>query len=66
MLDVRISLRTLRAELNVSQEKFAQLINMPLSTYRKKEIGVSSFTLQEAYIISKISNKSIDEIFFDI
>lgn len=63
MPDIKISLRTLRAELNVTQEKFAKLISMPLSTYRKKEAGESPFTLDEAYLIAKISNKSVDEIF---
>lgn len=63
MPEVRISLRTLRSELDVNQAQFAKLINMPLSTYRKKETGESPFTLEEAYRISKIAKKSIDEIF---
>lgn len=64
MPDIKISLRKLRVELNVNQEKFAELINMPVSTYRKKENGESPFTLNEAYCISKVCNKSVDEIFF--
>jgi DNA-binding XRE family transcriptional regulator len=64
MPDVRISLRTLRAELNVTQEKFAKLIEMPLSTYRKKEKGESPISLDEAYLIASMSNKSVEEIFF--
>ena len=64
MPDIKISLRMLRAELDVTQEKFAELINMPLSTYRKKEKGESPFTLKEAYSIAKACNKSVDEIFF--
>lgn len=63
MPEIRISLKKLRAELDLSQEKFAKLIDMPTSTYRKKEKGESSFTLEEAYKISKMVNKSIDEIF---
>lgn len=64
MPDIKISLRMLRAELDVNQEKFAELINMPVSTYRKKENGESKFTLNEAYCIAKVCNKSVDEIFF--
>ena len=63
MPDVRISLRTLRSELDVNQEQFAKLINMTLSTYRKKERGESHFTLEEAYRIAKVAHKSIEEIF---
>lgn len=66
MPDIKISLRKLRAELDISQEKFAELINMPVSTYRKKEKGESQFTLNEAYHIAKTCNKSVDEIFFEI
>ena len=36
----------------------------PISTYRKKENCESKFTLEEAYRISKIADKSIEEIFF--
>jgi len=61
--DVRIRLRRLRAELDLTQKEFAKLINMSISTYRKKETGESPFTLKEAYLIAKIANKSIDEIF---
>lgn len=64
--EVRISLRMLRSELDVNQEQFAKMINMPFSTYRKKEAGKSPFTLEEAYRIAKITKKSIDEIFFKV
>lgn len=63
MPDIKISLKVLRAQLNVTQEEFAKLINMPTSTYRKKENGESSFSIEEAYRIAKIANKTIDEIF---
>ena len=64
MTDIRIKLRTLRSTLDVTQEQFAKLINMPLSTYRKKEKGLTPISLDEAYKISEVSNKSIEEIFF--
>lgn len=66
MPEVRISLRMLRSELDVNQAQFAKMINMPFSTYRKKESGESPFTLEEAYRIAKITKKSIDEIFFKV
>lgn len=64
MTDVRIKLRTLRSALDVTQEQFAKLINMPISTYRRKEAGLTPINLDEAYKIAEVSNKSIEEIFF--
>lgn len=64
MPDIRISLRTLRAELDATQQEFAKLIQMPLSTYRKKERGETSITIEEAYSIAQATNKSVEEIFF--
>lgn len=64
MPDTKKSLRVLRAELQLTQEEFAKLLNMPVSTYRKKESGESKFTLDEVYQISKIANKTVEDIFF--
>lgn len=65
MIEIKKSLRVLRAELGLTQEEIAKLINMPLSTYRKKENEESQFTLQEAYSIANVTSKSIEEIFFN-
>lgn len=64
MPDIKKNLRVLRAELQLTQKEFAKLINMPLSTYRKKEKGETNFTIEEAYVIAKSVSKSVDEIFF--
>ncbi len=64
MPNIKVSLKKLRAELDINQTDFAKLIDMPVSTYRKKEAGESPFTIYEAYKIANISNKSVDEIFF--
>lgn len=64
MPEIKRTLRVIRAELGVSQKEFAKMINMPFSTYQKKESGRSQFTLEEAYIISSMLNKNIDELFF--
>lgn len=63
MPDIKKNLRVLRAELQLTQKEFAKLINMPLSTYRKKEKGETNFTIEEAYVIANIASKSVDEIF---
>lgn len=62
--DIKKNLRRLRVELDLTQKEFAKLIDMPLSTYRKKEKGETNFTIEEAYIIASAASKSIDEIFF--
>ena len=64
MPDIKKNLRRLRVELDLTQKEFAKLIDMPLSTYRKKEKGESNFTIEEAYTIASATSKSIDEIFF--
>ena len=64
MPNVKKNLRVLRAELQLTQDEFARMINMPISTYRKKESGETKFTLEEVYLISQIAGKTVDEIFF--
>ena len=60
---IKKNLRRLRGELDLTQKEFAKLIDMPLSTYRKKERGETYFTIEEAYTIANAVSKSIDEIF---
>ena len=57
-------LKGLRVEHNLTQEEFASWINMPISTYRKKELGQSQINLDEAYKISQLFGESIEDIFF--
>lgn len=50
--------------MGLTQQELADKIKMPLATYRKKEQGESKFNIEEAYILSKLCGKSIEEIFF--
>ena len=50
MINLR-RLRGLRVEHDLTQEEFASWIGMPISTYRKKELGLSPLQLEEAYKI---------------
>ena len=63
MINLR-RLRGLRVEHDLTQEEFASWIGMPISTYRKKELGVSPIQLEEAYKISQLLGESIEDIFF--
>ena len=58
-------LKAARVELGLTQVEIAKLLEMPTSTYRKKEQGYSEFTVSEALKVSKILNKKIEEIFFN-
>lgn len=58
-------LKAARIEIGLTQIKLAELIKMPISTYRRKETGESEFTINEALKISKVLDKNIEEIFFD-
>ena len=63
MINLR-RLKGLRVEHDLTQEEFASRIGMPISTYRKKELGVSPIQLEEAYKISQLLGESIEDIFF--
>ena len=43
LTDIKKNLRRLRVELDLTQKDFAKLIDMPLSTYRKKEKGENNY-----------------------
>lgn len=50
-------MRNLRAEMTrreLTAERVATLINMPVSTFYKKLQGRSEFTIPEAFAISKV------------
>lgn len=53
----------LRKESKISQETMAELLGINTSTYSKKENGKSDFKLNELFIIARLFNKRLDEIF---
>ncbi|MGX9756225.1 helix-turn-helix transcriptional regulator [Clostridioides difficile] len=58
-------LKAVRVEVGLTQKQLAELIKMPLSTYRKKEQGQTQFTIKEAGKIACILNRNPTEIFFN-
>ncbi|MFN1873250.1 helix-turn-helix transcriptional regulator [Clostridioides difficile] len=56
-------LKAVRVEIGLTQKQLAELINMPLSTYRKKEQEQTQFTIKEASKIAYVLNKNPTEIF---
>jgi len=56
-------LAAIRRYHDISQEKMANYLNITTRTYINKENGVSEFRLSEIFKISKLFNRSIEEIF---
>lgn len=63
MLKTNKNLKISRVKAGMSQKEFAKLIDMPVSTYRKKEYNVKSFTLDECEKIRGILNIDPMKIF---
>jgi putative transcriptional regulator len=61
---VNRELKVLRCIKELNQVDIAKALNITASSYNRKENGKQQFLLYEAMIISKIFNKSIEEIFF--
>ena len=59
-------LKVLRAQYDYTQDDLANYLNIASSTYHNKEVGKSDFTLSECKKISKLFNKSLDEIFHSL
>ncbi|MDU7966082.1 helix-turn-helix transcriptional regulator [Paraclostridium sordellii] len=57
------NLKGIRVSRGLTQGDLAKLINMPRSTYIKKENEKSYFNIKEAMKLSKVLNLSIDYIF---
>lgn len=59
------SLIKLRTEKDLSQEQFAELINISISSYRNKENGNVEFRLSEMFRIARFFGRNVDDIFLD-
>ena len=64
-MKANLKLKVLRQSKGLSQEDMARKINMPTTTYVKKETGKTKFYIDEAYLISKILERDIEDIFFN-
>ena len=51
---MKLKVKAIRANLNMSQKEFADILGMSLSTKKKKEQGISPWLFEE---IVKIANK---------
>lgn len=58
-------LKGLRVMKGLTQDDMAELLNISVKTYSRKESGNSDFTLTESKTIADLFEKTIDEIFFN-
>lgn len=60
-----VKLKKIREQFGYTQQEMATKLGYnSKSTYNQKEKGIRKITVEEAHEISKIFNKSIEEIFF--
>lgn len=59
------NLKSARIKFGDTQQDLAKYLGITINTLNLKENGKYKFTLDEALMISKRYNKTIEEIFFD-
>ena len=59
------NLKSARIKFGDTQQDLAKYLAITINTLNLKENGKYKFTLDEALMISKRYNKTIEEIFFD-
>lgn len=63
-MGINYKLKLLRSKNDISQKQIADMLNMTVSAYNRKERGTRSFTISEAGKLAKFFNTTIEEIFF--
>ncbi len=58
------TLKRLRCEKNLTQADMGAIIGIGRSAYTNKEVGLRKFSVEEAYAIASIFDRSIEEVFF--
>jgi transcriptional regulator with XRE-family HTH domain len=60
--NMKLKVKAIRVNMNLTQKELADILQMPLSTYQKKENGISPWLYKEIVEIGKIANVDISEI----
>ncbi len=63
MRNVQIKLYELRKNADLTQIQLAKKLGISANQYGKKERGQQEFTQDEMFLLSKLFNKSISDIF---
>lgn len=56
-------LMLLRKENRITQRKMAELLEVDVTTYQNKESGKTKFNVDEMFVISKLFNLPMEQIF---
>lgn len=57
------NIKKFRLEIGLTQERVAEILRMPKSTYASKENGQRRFSVEEAIELSEVLKKEIRDIF---
>lgn len=57
-------LKGLRVEKGLTQSDIAEYLKISKNSYHRKETGSNEFSLNEAYKLSLLFEKTLEEIFF--
>jgi putative transcriptional regulator len=60
---MQTKLYELRKEKKMTQAQISKLLNISRTSYGKKERGIQPFNADEMFILAKMFNKTMDEIF---
>lgn len=60
---MQVKLIILRKECDVTQQELADYLNITLKTYCNKEQGISKFTCDEMFALSRYFGKVLEDIF---
>ena len=63
-MDPRLKLKALRQQYDLNQKEMAEILDMPLGTYRKKEQGATEFKESEINKIISCFDIKYEDIFF--
>lgn len=58
-------LKGLMTEKNITQQELAEILEMSITTLNFKINGKSDFSIKEAKKVSKLFDKTIEEIFYN-
>lgn len=60
----REKIKELRVKNNKKSKEIAELLNIDVTTYSKKEAGERKISLKEAKVLADYYNTSIEDLFF--
>ena len=59
------TLKKLRCENNQTQADMGAKIGIGRTAYTNKEAGLRKFSVEEAYVVANVFDRSIEEVFFN-